>query len=140
MCARVRHRLRRLRATAANEYPTVAGYCHGLYSPKHSTVLYLAQGILLGLRPNPLCESTVPKEKSICHYLNVQPRFCSGRDMKMIDHDACRVRKQNRHQKLEAKGARPVVHGALRYLGHRANAKHERKRLALLVRAARGRG
>jgi hypothetical protein len=48
-------------------------------------------------------------------------------------------RKMNRQRALEAERARPVVHGALPYLGHRPKAKHERRRQARLVREARKR-
>jgi hypothetical protein len=45
--------------------------------------------------------------------------------------------KPNRRRVQEAERLRPVVHGALPYLGHRAKPKAERRRLALLVRGAR---
>jgi hypothetical protein len=54
-------------------------------------------------------------------------------------HEESIIRKQNRERKREAERARPVVHGALPYLGHRAKPKHERRRLAQVVRQARKR-
>ena len=48
--------------------------------------------------------------------------------------------KLNRHRAQEAGRNRPVVHGALPYLGHRPDHKHERRRIAKLVRTARKRG
>ena len=47
------------------------------------------------------------------------------------------VRKENRRRVREADATRPVVHGALPYLGHRPDPKHERRRQADLVRHAR---
>jgi hypothetical protein len=49
------------------------------------------------------------------------------------------VRKGNRRRVQEADATRPIVTGALPYLGHRPKPKHERKRLAGLVREARKR-
>jgi hypothetical protein len=48
-------------------------------------------------------------------------------------------RKLNRRRREEQDRDRPVVHGALPYLGHRPNAKHEHRRLSNLVRQARKR-
>ena len=50
-----------------------------------------------------------------------------------------KVRKQNRRCVAEADRMRPVVHGALSYLGHRPAAKAELRRIAELVRKARKR-
>jgi hypothetical protein len=50
-----------------------------------------------------------------------------------------RVHKGNRRRVQEADATRPVVSGALPYLGHRPKPKDERKRLAVLVREARKR-
>jgi hypothetical protein len=50
------------------------------------------------------------------------------------------VRKLNRHKVQEADAVRPAVHGALPYLGHRPDLKHEKRRQAELVRRARKRG
>lgn len=58
----------------------------------------------------------------------------------MTDQDNYTVRKENRRRSREARIERQVVHGVLPYLGRRANPKHERRRLALLVREARARG
>jgi len=61
------------------------------------------------------------------------------REVAMTDQDKYTVRKENRRRSREARVGRPLVHGVLPYLGHRADPKHERRRLALLVRAARAR-
>ena len=47
------------------------------------------------------------------------------------------LRKANRRRNADAEHARLIVHGALPYYGHRPNKKHERKRVAALVRQAR---
>ena len=47
------------------------------------------------------------------------------------------ARKENRRRVREADALRPIVHGALPYLGHRPDPKHERRRQAELVRRAR---
>jgi hypothetical protein len=57
----------------------------------------------------------------------------------MRDEHEERVRKGNRRRVQEADARRPVVTGALPYLGHRPEPKAERKRLATLVREARKR-
>ena len=49
------------------------------------------------------------------------------------------VRKHNRRRDQEAERQRPIVHGALPYLGHRPKPKHERRRVAQVVRTARKR-
>jgi hypothetical protein len=55
-----------------------------------------------------------------------------------MDHDEeLPTRKINRRRANEAERERPIVHGALPYLGHRPRPKHERRRLAELVRQAR---
>ena len=40
------------------------------------------------------------------------------------------VRKGNRRRVMDVERARPIVHGALPYLGHRASPKQERRRQA----------
>jgi hypothetical protein len=50
------------------------------------------------------------------------------------------VRKINRRKAQEADAVRPVVHGALPYLGHRPDPKHEKRREAEVVRRARKKG
>jgi hypothetical protein len=57
----------------------------------------------------------------------------------MHDEHETAVRKGNRRRVQEADALRPVVTGALPYLGHRPRPKDERKRLAGLVREARKR-
>ncbi len=57
----------------------------------------------------------------------------------MHDEHEERVRKDNRRRVQQAAANRPVVTGALPYLGHRPRSKDERKRLAALVREARKR-
>ncbi len=47
--------------------------------------------------------------------------------------------KINRRRREEANRNRPVVHGAVRYLGHRPDPKHERRRDAQVARQARRR-
>ncbi len=49
------------------------------------------------------------------------------------------VRKLNRRREQEADRQRPIVHGALPYFGHRPDPKHERRRVAQVVRTARKR-
>jgi hypothetical protein len=57
----------------------------------------------------------------------------------MYDEHEEPVRKGNRRRVQEADATRPVVTGALPYLGHRPKPKQERKRVAALVREARKR-
>ncbi len=47
--------------------------------------------------------------------------------------------KPNRRREQEASRNRPVVHGIVQYLGHRPDPKHDRKRVARLIRQARRR-
>ncbi|MDB5074118.1 MAG: hypothetical protein JWO42_297 [Chloroflexi bacterium] len=49
------------------------------------------------------------------------------------------VRKHNRRRVEESERKRPVVHGALPYLGHRPRPKDERRRISELVQRARKR-
>ena len=55
----------------------------------------------------------------------------------MNDEYDAKMHKGNRRRVQEADAGRPVVTGALRYLGHRPRPKDEQKRLAALVQAAR---
>lgn len=50
------------------------------------------------------------------------------------------TRKLNRQHSKARERTRPIVHGVLPYLGHRPRPKHERRRVAELVREARKRG
>ena len=59
----------------------------------------------------------------------------------MVDEreDTLPLRKENRQRRETAARTRPVVHGALPYHGHRADPKHERRRVAEAVKEARKR-
>jgi hypothetical protein len=50
------------------------------------------------------------------------------------------ISKRNRRARELADRSRPIVHGALPYLGHRPKPKDERRRQARVVRDARKRG